>query len=133
MFTAFDHPNRVSPCAARPATIGAPQALLLLNGEFLRMTARRMAGDLLLETKGSPAEIVTQAYDRVFNRSPEPDELKSALTFIREQASRINQQGSPAATSLPEPLTRACPPAEGAALVDFCQALLNSAEFVYVD
>ena len=133
LFTAFDHPNRVAPCAARPATIGAPQALLFLNGEFMRMTARRMAGDLLIETKGAPTEIVSQAYDRVFNRSPEPDELNSALVFIREQAARINQQGSPAATSLPEPLTRACPPAEGAALVDFCQALLNSAEFVYVD
>lgn len=133
MFAAFDHPNRVTPCAARPATIGAPQALLLLNGEFLRGTARRMAGDLLIETKESPVQVVHEAYDRVFNRSPEPDELKSALTFIREQASRINQQGSPAATALPEPMSRTCPPAEAAALVDFCQALLNSAEFVYVD
>jgi hypothetical protein len=133
MFTAFDHPNRVNPCAARPATIGAPQALLLLNGEFLRVTARHMAGDLLFETKGTPVEIVQQAYDRVFNRSPEPEELQSALTFIREQSARVAQAGSPPISSLPEPMSRTCPPAQAAAYVDFCQALMNSAEFVYVD
>lgn len=133
LFTAFDHPNRVAPCAARPTTIGAPQALLFLNGEFMRTTARRMAGDLLVETKGTPHEIVTQAYDRVFNRSPEPAELQAAVTFISEQAARISQHGSPPATSLPEPMSRTIPAAQAAALVDFCQALLNSAEFVYVD
>lgn len=133
LFASFDHPNRVSTCAARPATIGAPQALLLLNGEFLRDTARRMAGDLFYETKGTPAEIVQQAYDRVFNRSPEPAELQSALTFLREQSQRIAQNGSPAETSLPLPLPAHVPPAQAAAMVDFCQALMNSAEFVYVD
>jgi hypothetical protein len=133
LFAAFDHPNRVTPCAARPATIGAPQALLLLNGEFLRNTSRRMAGDLLVETKGTPLEIVQQAYDRVFNRSPEPAELHGALTFLREQAQRIAQNGSPPEKALPEPLPAHCPPAHAAAIVDFCQALMNSAEFVYVD
>lgn len=133
LFAAFDHPNRVTPCAARPATIGAPQALLLLNGEFLRSTARRMAGDLLAETKGTPVEIVQQAYDRVFNRSPEPAELQAALTFLREQAQRIAQGGSPPEKALPEPLPAHFPPAQAAAIVDFCQALMNSAEFVYVD
>ncbi len=133
LFAAFDHPSRVMPCAARPATIGAPQALLFLNGEFLRSTARRMAGDLLIETKGTPAEIVQQAYDRVFNRSPEPDELQAALSFIRDQTQRIGQAGSPQAQALPDPLATSCPPAQAAAIVDFCQVLMNSAEFVYVD
>ncbi len=133
LFAAFDHPNRVTPCAARPTTIGAPQALLLLNGEFLRTTSRRMAGDLLVETKGMPIEIVQQAYDRVFNRSPEPAELQASLTFLREQAQRISQSGSPPDKALPEPLPTSFPPAQAAAIVDFCQALMNSAEFVYVD
>ncbi|WP_425617926.1 DUF1549 and DUF1553 domain-containing protein [Anatilimnocola sp. NA78] len=133
LFTAFDHPNRVATCAARPATIGAPQALLLLNGEFLRSTSRRMAGDLLIEAKGIPTQMVEQAYDRTFNRSPEPQELQAALTFLREQSQRIAQAGSPPVTSQPEPLPDGYLPAQGAALVDFCQALLNSAEFVYVD
>ncbi|WP_202921395.1 DUF1549 and DUF1553 domain-containing protein [Anatilimnocola aggregata] len=133
LFTAFDHPNRVATCAARPATIGAPQALLLLNGEFLRTTSRRMAGDLIVETKGLPTELVQQAYDRAFNRSPEPDELQAALTFLRTQSQRIAQAGSPHADSLPDPLPAGFQPAQAAALVDFCQALMNSAEFVYVD
>ena len=133
LFASFDHPNRVTTCAARPATIGAPQALLLLNGEFLRKTSRRMASDLLLETKGTPVEIVQQAYDRVFNRSPEPAEQQAALTFLRDQAQRIAQNGSPHEQSLPEPLPAYYPPAQAAAIVDFCQSLMNSAEFVYVD
>jgi hypothetical protein len=133
LFAAFDHPNRVTPCAARPATIGAPQALLLLNGEFLRTTARRMAGDILQESKGSPAEVVTEAYDRVFNRSPEPEELQSALQFLRDQAARIAQAGNPTEAALPEPLPTGANTAQAAAIVDFCQALMNSAEFTYVD
>ncbi|WP_254510751.1 DUF1549 and DUF1553 domain-containing protein [Anatilimnocola floriformis] len=133
LFASFDHPNRVTPCAARPSTIGAPQALLLLNGEFLRNTSRHMAGDLLIETKGTPVEIVTQAYDRVFNRSPEPAELQAALTFLREQSQRIAQHGSPDAKTLPDPLPAGYSPAQAAAIVDFCQSLMNSAEFVYVD
>lgn len=133
LFSAFDHPNRVATCAARPATIGAPQALLLLNGEFLRATSRRMAGDLLRETKGTPAELVEQAYERAFNRSPEPSEMQTALRFLREQSQRIQQAGTPVADSLPEPMPAKLAAPQAAALVDFCQALMNSAEFVYVD
>jgi hypothetical protein len=133
LFTAFDHPNRVASCAARPVTIGAPQALLWLNGEFLRGAARRMAGDILQETGRAPTEIVQQAYDRVFNRSPEPDEMQSALNFLQQQAAKIARSGNPVETSLPEPSPTGINAAQAAAIVDFCQALMNSAEFVYVD
>jgi hypothetical protein len=92
-----------------------------------------MAGDILHEVKGSPAEVVTEAYDRVFNRSPEPVELQTALLFLREQAARIAQAGNPTDTALPDPLPAGANAAQAAAIVDFCQALMNSAEFTYVD
>jgi hypothetical protein len=138
LFAAFDHPNRVATCAARPTTIGAPQALLLLNGEFLRNTSRRMAGDLLRESNGTPPALlqqtlIEQAYDRTYNRSPQPEEMQAARRFLRDQTLRIQQAGSPPESSLPDPLPTRLLAAEGAALVDFCQALMNSAEFVYVD
>jgi hypothetical protein len=133
LFAVFDQPNRVLPCAARPATIGAPQALLWLNGDFIRNTSRRMAGDILQETKGTPTELVTEAYDRVFNRSPEPGELLAAMQFLQQQSARISQAGNPTEAALPEPQSPNINPVQAAAMVDFCQALMNSAEFVYVD
>ncbi len=48
LFAAFDQPDRVNSCPVRPATITAPQALAMLNGEFTLTQARHLAGIVLV-------------------------------------------------------------------------------------
>ena len=61
---------------------------------------------------------IMEAYRLALGREPRSSELAAAVGFLRRQA----QQIGPAA-----------PEAEDEALVDFCHAMLNSNEFLYVD
>ncbi len=132
LFQAFDAPDRNGSCPARAVTVSAPQALLMLNGEFTLTQARHLAG-LLLSRSTDMDEIVRQAYRRVLNRTPDGQDLSRARLFLEQQAQRIASTAAPTAATLPEPLPQRGAAAPAAALVDFCHALINSAEFLYVD
>jgi hypothetical protein len=132
LFGAFDAPDRHLSCPARAATITAPQALVMLNSEFTLTQARYTAGRLLAAHGGDVAGMVRDAYRILFGRDPEPDEVQDARAFLDRQARRIASGGAPAREALPETPPRV-KPALAAAVVDFCHALLNSAEFLYVE
>jgi len=57
-----------------------------------------------------------------------------ALAFLERETGIVEarlKQSRPLA--LPEPMPPGCAPAEGAAMVDFCHALLNANEFITID
>jgi hypothetical protein len=116
LFAAFDQPDRVNSCPVRAVTITAPQALAMLNGEFTLAQARHLADSLRAEHGGDTRRVVRAAYLRVFGRDPDRDEAAAAEKFLTGQARLAG--GAPGA---------------GAALVDFCHALLNSEEFLDVE
>jgi hypothetical protein len=126
LFAAFDSPNRSMSCPTRTATVSAPQALLMLNGEFSLQQARALAGSLASRTTDR-REMIRQAYDRVLSRAATADDIARAETFLSQQADRIG------AVELPEGMPKEMSPALAAAVVDFCHALLNSAEFLNVE
>jgi hypothetical protein len=132
LFGAFDAPDRHLSCPARAATITAPQALVMLNSEFTLTQARYAAGRLLAAHPGDVRGLVRAAYRTLFGRDPEPDEVQDARGFLDRQARRIASGGAPAREALPETPPRV-EAARAAAVVDFCHALLNSAEFLYVE
>jgi hypothetical protein len=146
LFAAFDQPDRVNSCPVRPATITAPQALTMLNGEFTLTQARHLAGLLLTasdrrdagaSSRGSSnraaAPLIRAAYLRAFSREPDPAELAAAQKFLSRQAQLIGSRSGAAREALPEPNPPGLDPAFAAAVVDFCHALLNSAEFLDVE
>lgn len=110
LFEAFDLPDMHHSCPRRAVTTTAPQSLLLLNGELALEESRQWAGKLRQASGGDDVTIITSAYREAFGRLPQADEVETALQFLRKQA-----------------------PAEGETLVDFCHALLNANEFLYVD
>ena len=65
---------------------------------------------------------IALAYRLTCGRQAEPDELEQAAAFLNRQT----QLAQP-------PVPRANFGTDHAALVDFCHALLNSNEFLYVD
>src|SRR5262249_13810311 len=107
----------------RNVTTIAPQALTLLNGEFVQEEARRFADRLRREAGEEPARQVERAYRLALARSPSASEMETALGFPARHA----QRGRPAAARR-GPAAGARPregDAAGGARPSFCRVILN--------
>jgi hypothetical protein len=123
LLDVFDAPEGFTSTAQRNVTTTPTQALLLFNGKQLQQRARAFAQRLARQCPGSPEEQIAAAYRLAYGRPPEPAERAKALEFLSDQARHIKPRtGSPGVETAVSP-----------ALVDFCHALLNSNEFIYVD
>ncbi len=121
---AFDAPGGTSSMPRRNTTTTAPQALLLVNGEWALGRAEAFARRLEREESASAGinQRVVSAYRLAFGRAPEPEEISEAIEFLGRQARSTGASPHRADTA-----------ALHSALVDFCHVLLNSNEFLYVD
>ena len=104
MLDVFDKPDSITSCARRNRSTIAPQALILMNNSFVRQQAKRFADRLEKEAGKDTSLQVDRAFLLSYSRSPEPHERATAIDFVKSHLQ---------------------------ALVDFCQALFNSNEFVY--
>jgi len=109
LFEVFDRPDTNQSCPRRDETTIAPQALQLLNSEFSLETAQALAELLVRECGDDPAAQVDLAYRRAFGRPPTDQEQRAAEEFLDASSN------------------------DETALVDYCLALLNFNEFVYID
>ncbi len=132
LFAAFDAPNRSSSCGARITTTTAPQALLMLNGEFSMLQAKALSGKLLAEHRDL-RKLIEAAYGRVLGRRPSDEDASRAEWFVGQQSARIAKGEPPTSESLPQALPPGVDAALAGAVFDLCHALLNSAEFMYVE
>jgi len=105
MLETFDRPDTMTSCARRNRSTVAPQALILMNNEFIGIQARHFAQRLEREAGADTAAQVKLAYELALSRPPTEAEQARAVQFI---------QGYP----------------QG--LVDFSHALFNINEFVYI-
>ena len=113
LFDAFDLPDMHNSCPRRSHTTTAPQALLLLNGDFTLDRARKWAAQLTERWPSDPTPLVTEAYRTAWGRPPTDEEVRLGADFIAKQTTAHNDRT--------------------AAVIDFCQAVMNTNEFVYVD
>jgi hypothetical protein len=109
MFDAFDLPDMHNSCSRRSQTTTAPQALLLLNSDFTMERARHWC--VALRNSGTEDRaFVAKAYRESCGRMATDDEISAGVSFLQRQRS-----------------------AHADAELDFCHALLNANEFLYVD
>ena len=108
MMSTFDQPDNSVSCSHREKTTVAPQALTLLNGEFMLEQARQLAARLRREYGVEPSRWVEGAWKLAYGRVPAESERKAALAAL-------------AAETDPEALTR------------LCLVILNTNEFLYID
>ena len=80
MFKTFDAPDPATSCGRRAVTTVAPQALTLLNSEFMLRSARALAERL--ESEKGPDLVVERAWELAFSRPPEPAETESAREML---------------------------------------------------
>jgi hypothetical protein len=135
LLEVFDLPDMHESCARRSETTVAPQALMLLNSELILDYAQSFAGRLLLENPQAEFDrVIRDAYRIAFAREVTDDERALSAAFLEHQqslaAARI-ADGQP--LLIPHSFPKFLDPPRAAALVDFCHALLNTSEFLYVD
>ncbi|CAN5176661.1 DUF1549 and DUF1553 domain-containing protein [soil metagenome] len=103
IFDVFDRPDSHTSCSRRSTSTTAPQSLMLLNSEFSLTTATALAGRVAAASDHAPDQ-VARAYALLFSRPPDPHERDLGRQFL-----------------------------EHATLREFCLALLNTNEAIYVD
>jgi len=104
LFETFDQPNLINSCDRRNRSTIAPQALLLMNNNFVLMEAKYFAERLRREAGDTPQAQVERAYRLALGRAPTAFERAKAVEFIRSGPN---------------------------GLAEFCHALFNLNEFVY--
>jgi hypothetical protein len=145
-------------CEQRDQTTVAPQALALLNGDFVQHRARALAAAMTKEHPAFEGQLEA-AYRRVYGRPPAPDEVEACRQFYAD-ALVFHRANMPQSAELPKRVRRGMieeftgemvywdeelplddyvrdtmpwdVAAEVRALADVCVVLLNSNEFLYV-
>ena len=132
MLEAFDMPDTHESCGRRNQTITAPQAMSLLNSKVSLDWAEAFASRILKQAGTDENRQIESAYRLAFGRRPDGFEKDSVQTFLAKQRTTIAQRADAGEKiALPAFLPDGYDAPQAAALVDFCQMLFNSNEFVY--
>ncbi|MGD9723171.1 MAG: DUF1553 domain-containing protein [Pirellulales bacterium] len=136
MLHVFDQPVMETNCERRTVSTVATQSLMLMNSDFVLQQAGYFATRIRKEAAGDPARQVQTAWQLAFGRAAEPAELERSLAFLAAQSAPAAAQpvaaaGAQAAGGTPAAPSAADQPVD--ALVNLCQVLLTSNEFLYVE
>ncbi len=116
---AFDAPPMEPNCTKRTLSTVAPQALMLMNNRFVIDKSLAMAGRFQRLAKGRLDTQLSLAWETALGLVPSADELAQSKAFTEKQIALFNTQKEK------QP--------DLAALANYCQTLLSSNAFIYVD
>jgi hypothetical protein len=116
LLNLFDFGDATTSLGKRPSTNVAPQALFMMNSEFVAERARNLASQLMNEVRSEAPARLERAYVRALNRRPRPEEVDDGLTYL----SSLRDKFSGKITELD-------------AWQSLCRILLASNDFIYVD
>ncbi len=116
MMTVFDTCDTTAPTGRRDVSIVAPQALTLLNNEWVQQECHAMAGRVVRQAWSIPDRI-DQAWQMILGRLPIESEKAYALAFMQDWHARLTaEEGS-----------------DQIAWAILCHTLVNTNEFIYLD
>lgn len=104
LFTAFDQPDAITSCPVRPVSTHALQSLSLFNSSFMQEASQAFAAGLEKSCGNSRGCQIDSAWLLALSRHPRPEENRLAQKFFKFRGT----------------------------LPDFCLALFNRNEFLYV-
>ncbi len=82
MFETFDAPDAAASCARRESSTVAPQALALMNSEFMAEQADRFAARLKAKHSESREAWIDAGWRAAFGRVPSTEEKNKAMAFL---------------------------------------------------
>jgi hypothetical protein len=103
MLANFDQPDAMTSCAMRSVSTHALQALNLMNSDFMQEQSAKFAERIVRECGGDSGCAVRRAYKLALARSPRAVEVAMARQFLNSGR-----------------------------MEDFCLAMLNRTEFIYI-
>jgi hypothetical protein len=104
LFSAFDQPDAITSCPIRPVSTHPLQALSLFNSSFMQEASQGFAARLEKSCGANRTCQIDTAWQLALSRRPRAQETKLAKDFFQS----------------------------GGTLPDFCLALFNRNEFLYV-
>ncbi|MBM3754516.1 MAG: DUF1553 domain-containing protein [Acidobacteria bacterium] len=128
LMDSFDQPAMTPNCTERRMSNVATQALHMMNGTMTWDLAKAMAGRVIDESDGDRAKIVENAYLRAYSRFPSRAEVETGMSAIEQFRKGWPEKLSADNESGPRTLM-----AQWMAVANFTHALMNSAEFSYID
>jgi hypothetical protein len=88
MLATFDAPDTAQSCSRRDSSTVAPQALTLMNSEWMHTQAKRFG-----ERIAKSADPVREGWLIALGRAPEPAERTKAQQFLRQNGNNLQQLG----------------------------------------
>ena len=122
----FDFPQMNPNCVERRDSVVAPQALHLMNNGMVFRLAEHFATRVKGEVGSKPEQQVERVYLIALSRPPSPKELSLGVTALKTLFENWTSQPIHGGLPNPESLRQK-------ALTDYCHAIINSADFLYVD
>ncbi len=119
LFQLLDFPDPAVPTGDRATTTVAPQALLMLNSDFVMQAAADLAQRVSTQTSDDRRKLAL-AFELAYGRDATAEELDANLTFLATVHQTLRNLDSPAEHS------------DQQALAIVCQALVAANEFIYV-
>ncbi|VAX41061.1 protein of unknown function DUF1549 [hydrothermal vent metagenome] len=110
VMTLFDAPEGRASCSRRAVSTVALQPLYLLNSKFMSKRSETLAKRIQQQVGNNPAKQIEAAFLRILCRPPSQLELSKSLEVLIKQKSKSS----------------------GLSLKQFCQALMNLNEFLYI-
>lgn len=127
LFDVFDLPDMHNSCARRLTTTTAPQALLLLNGDFALQRGQTLAATMHKRFGEDEERMIAHGYRLAWGRQPSTEELRLGLRFLSTQTEMLRTRRHADGGAVDAAAARR------AALADFCHAILNTNEFMFID
>ena len=121
LFQAFDFPDPNALAGKRFVTTAPTQALYLMNSEFMLERSGRWAEKLLAQTGRSSSDLIVEAYGLAYGRPPSAAEIDRGEKFVADfERALVQIEAEPEARRVKS-------------WKAFCHALLESAEFRYIN
>jgi hypothetical protein len=115
LLNLFDFGDAATSQGRRTETNIAPQALFMMNSDFVAKRADNLAS-ILLEDRRAVSARMERAYLIILNRQPNKDEIDAGLFYVDSLTDELNSTFS-----------------EKEAWSSFCHILLASNGFIYLD
>jgi hypothetical protein len=119
VFQLLDYPDAAVPNGDRATTTIAPQALLMMNSEFVAKCSADLAEILLSQFSDSDTSRIRTAYAHAYGREATDGEVASSLTFLRQLDQAL-------ASTESENVRRR------KTWESLCHVILSSNEFIYI-
>jgi cytochrome c553 len=114
LLNLYDFGDATTVNGKRSLTNVAPQALFMMNSEFVTDRAKNVTKELLADKNLSDRDRMRQMFVRALDRMPEPDEVDAGFTYMNHFKEKFHAD-------------------DAAAWQSFFHILLTSNEFIYLE